>query len=196
MKRRYASSGHLAPSNSIQPLAHSSSTTRRHYPVALGLLVARLVVGGIFLVAAIPKVQSPGLFADAVRAYHLLPPALVLPFALVLPWFELLVAAYLLTGFMARVGAAGATVLLAMFEWALLTSLAHGDTAHSCGCFGSGATNPLLAFLAGGNTITWWDVVRDALLIALSLIVVVYGAGPLSIDALFARRSEGGSRAP
>ena len=154
----------------------------------VGLLATRLIVGGIFLIAGVDKAQAPGAFADAIRAFHILPPALVTPLAFALPWLELLVAAYLLAGFMARLAAAGSIVLLASFVFALGTSLASGNTNHACGCFGSaGHANPILAFLAGGDTITWWDPTRDLLLILLSLAILLYGAGALSLDTLLAR---------
>lgn len=163
----------------------------RERVLSAGALVARLCVGGIFLIAAIDKVQSPGAFADAVRAFHLLPPGLVLPVAFILPWLELLVAGYLLAGFLTRLAALGSILLLFGFEIALGTSLLSGDTNHACGCFGSGAgANVILAFLSGGSTITWWDLIRDLILIGLSLLVLVRGAGPLSIDGLMARRRE------
>jgi uncharacterized membrane protein YphA (DoxX/SURF4 family) len=152
------------------------------------VLVARLLLGGIFLAAALPKLQDAGAFADAVRAYHLLPPEVVVPFALILPWLELLVALYLLTGFMARFAAGAAVLMLASFVVALVSALASGNTAHSCGCFGSGiGANPVVAFLAGGNTITWWDPIRDLILIALALLIVMAGAGRYSLDHLFGR---------
>jgi uncharacterized membrane protein YphA (DoxX/SURF4 family) len=155
------------------------------------LLAARLIVGAIFLIAALTKVGAPGDFANAVRAYHILPSALVLPFALIVPWLELLVAAYLLSGFLSWLGAIGAIVLLVSFVIALSDALITGSTAHACGCFGSAAgTNPLLTFLAGGNTITWWDPVRDLILIALSALILWRGPGALSIDGLLARRRE------
>jgi len=59
------------------------------------------------------------------------------------------------------------------------------------GCFGPGAAaNPVVAFLAGGSTITWWDVMRDLLLLGLSVLVIVHGPGAVSADALLARRRE------
>jgi uncharacterized membrane protein YphA (DoxX/SURF4 family) len=152
------------------------------------LLIARLLVGGIFLIAAIPKIHAPGAFADAVRAFHLLPPALVLPFSFIVPWLELLVALYLLTGFLSRMGAVGASLLLLMFEVALLDALITGNTAHACGCFGNGSQgNPIVAFLAGGNTVTWWDVTRDAVLLALALAVAWFGPGMLALERLGTR---------
>jgi uncharacterized membrane protein YphA (DoxX/SURF4 family) len=156
---------------------------------AIVLPAARLLVGGIFLLAAVPKIQSPGAFADAVRAFHLLPAELVMPFAYVLPWLELLVGLYLVTGFMTRLGALGALLLLCMFLVALLDALLSGNTAHACGCFGSaGNDNPVVAFLAGGNTVTWWDVIRDLALALAAALVLWWGPGPLSVEEVFARR--------
>lgn len=131
------------------------------------------------------KIQAPGAFVDAVRAFHLLPAVLVEPFALVVPWLELLVGLYVVSGFLSRVAAAGSIALLSMFVAALGTALATGDTAHACGCFGQGAqANPILALLDGGDTITWWDLIRDLALIALSTMIVVYGPGRVSIDGI------------
>jgi uncharacterized membrane protein YphA (DoxX/SURF4 family) len=148
-----------------------------------GLLAARVTVGVIFLIAGLDKVQAPGAFADAVRSYHMLPGALVLPFALVVPWLELLVAGYLLAGFMTRFAAIGAILMLGMFVVALVISLITGNTNRSCGCFGSGATaNPILVFLSGGDTITWWDPIRDILLAAFAALLLLYGSGALALD--------------
>ena len=41
------------------------------------ILLARLVVGGVFLYASVSKIFKPYHFAAAVQAYQLLPPALV-----------------------------------------------------------------------------------------------------------------------
>jgi uncharacterized membrane protein YphA (DoxX/SURF4 family) len=159
---------------------------------SLVLLAARLLVGGIFLLASVPKIQSPGAFADAIRAFHLLPAAAVLPFAYVMPWLELLVAVYLISGFMSRLGALGSIILLSTFVVALLDSLATGNTSHACGCFGSAAGgNAVLSFLAGGNTVTWWDVIRDLILALLAALMAWYGPGAISIEEALERRREG-----
>jgi uncharacterized membrane protein YphA (DoxX/SURF4 family) len=157
----------------------------------LVLLAARLLVGGVFLLASVPKIQSPGSFADAVRAFQLLPPGLVLPFAFVLPWLELLVGVYLIAGFMSRLAALSAIVLLGMFVVALFDALGTGNTAHACGCFGSaGNGNAVLSFLAGGNTVTWWDVIRDVILALCAALVVWWGSGAISVENALARRRE------
>jgi len=164
---------------------------RERYLLPGAVLIARLLVGGIFLVAAIPKIADAGSFAEGVRAYHLMPPALVVPFAFAFPWLELLVALYILLGYMSRLAAGVAALMLLMFVVALTDALVTGNTAHSCGCFGKGAgSNPILAFLAGGNTITLWDDIRDVILIGLSLLIAVRGAGPWSLDGLIAGRRD------
>jgi uncharacterized membrane protein YphA (DoxX/SURF4 family) len=154
-------------------------------------MVARLSVGGIFLIAGLDKVQAPGAFADAIRSYHLLPPSLVLLFAYLLPWLEVIAGLYLLVGFMTRWAASATGAMLAMFVFALGRALAIGDTNHACGCFGSGAAaNPILAFLSGGDTITWWDLIRDLLLIVLSGLLLAWGPGRFSVDGLLRRRRQ------
>jgi uncharacterized membrane protein YphA (DoxX/SURF4 family) len=157
-------------------------------------LVGRVLLGGIFLLAGIPKVQDPGAFAAAVRAYHLLPPSLVVPFALVLPWIEILVGAYLLAGFQTRLVSIAAGLLLAMFIVALTTALVRGDAAHACGCFGAGQSNVVTATLAGGDTIGWWDPLRDLLLLLIAAGLTLGGAGTLSIDRLLARHAQVGAQ--
>jgi putative oxidoreductase len=162
----------------------------QHLRDGLVPLVLRLAVGGIFLVAAVSKIAAPGDFVESVRAYHLLPASLVVPFALVLPWIELLAAAYLLLGFMTRVGAIAAGAMLAMFIVALADALLTGNTAHACGCFGGLATNPLVSIVAGGSTIGWWDVIRDVILLGFSAWLAWRGGGLYSIEALFQRGRE------
>ncbi len=162
-------------------LVSDENLTRR------ALLVARLVLAAIFLLAGISKVQAPSEFAETVRAFHLMPDPLAAPFALILPWVEILAALYLIVGFLGRLAAAATAAMLLMFIVALLDALITGHTAHPCGCFGS-TTNPVITALAGGDTVGWWDVIRDVILLALALGVAWLGSGALSIDEWVANR--------
>lgn len=144
-------------------------------------------MGVVFLVAGLAKVGETSAFASAIRAFNLMPDPLVVPFAFFSPWLEALVGVYLLAGFMTRIGAAITGVLLIMFIVAIGDSLFTGNVGHPCGCFGSNP-NPILTFMAGGNTVTWWDLIRDLILLALTAVVLVWGAGRLSVDAFLAGR--------
>jgi putative oxidoreductase len=172
------------------------SEDRLRSALPVGLLTARLLVSAVFLIAGLAKVGAPGAFADTVREFHLIPASLVLPFAFIVPWLEILFGAYLVVGFMSRVGAAGIIVLLVCFEVALLGALLSGDIHHACGCFGSAGSGPIISFLAGGDTVTWWDVIRDLLLGAMAASVLAFGPGPWSLESALspgheARRAHG-----
>lgn len=153
-------------------------------------LLARLLLGVIFALSAVSKITAPGAFRADVAAYHLLPPGLVGPFATALPWIEALVALYLLVGLFLRATAVATAVLLVMFSGALVIALAQGNTAHNCGCFqaaGAGGSFPLIAWLAGGSTITPFDVVRDLVLILLAAAIYWGDRFTLSLDGVLFR---------
>jgi uncharacterized membrane protein YphA (DoxX/SURF4 family) len=153
----------------------------------VALLLARIIVGGIFLIAGLTKVGDPGGFATSVRAFHLMPEPLVVPFAFIVPWLEILVGLYLLFGFLTRIGAIGSGLLLITFIVALADSLFTGNTAHPCGCFGANPS-PIIAILSGGNTVGWWDLIRDVIMLGLAALIVLRGSGTLSVDEILARR--------
>ena len=64
------------------------STAKRLLPVFL--ITLRLVLGVTLIWAGLAKIPEPGLFAQTVRAYNVLPIALVNPFAVVMPWVEVI----------------------------------------------------------------------------------------------------------
>ncbi len=96
----------------------------------------RILLGAIFIYAALAKMKSPQEFADAIAAYQVLPITLINPVALSLPIFELSCGLLVLTGFYPRVGALGMAVMLISFIAAFATARRHG-IALDCGCFGT-----------------------------------------------------------
>jgi uncharacterized membrane protein YphA (DoxX/SURF4 family) len=125
------------------------------------VLAARIVLGAIFIVACADKLAHPGLFADAINNYRILPLVLVNPAAVVLPWLELLVGLGLLFGRADRGAALLALALMSGFTAALGFNLARGLDI-SCGCFTVAArTDPA----------TLLTLARDVLFIVLSLTV-------------------------
>jgi len=67
--------------------------------------VVGLSLGGLFVYAGIQKHLAPYEFAETIRLYQLLPPALVGLSAAVLPWLELTTGTFLIGGFIMRVEA-------------------------------------------------------------------------------------------
>jgi putative oxidoreductase len=105
-------------------------------PVREGLAwLARLVLAGVFLAAAAPKLADPAAFATAIANYQAFPDALVNLIATVVPALELTGALALLTPWR-RGGALLLAGLLLGFTVLLAVSLARGLDL-SCGCFGA-----------------------------------------------------------
>jgi putative oxidoreductase len=101
---------------------------------------ARLVLAGVFLAAAAPKLADPAGFAAAIANYRAFPDALVNLVATLVPALELVGALALLTPWR-RGGALLLGALLLGFTALLALSLARGIDV-SCGCFGGAADQP------------------------------------------------------
>ena len=97
---------------------------------------SRLLLAGIFLYSGYVKQRSPLQFAAAIAGYNLVPASLVLPLASYLPWAEVALGIFLLTGWKSRHAGLVATGLLVVFLSALTITYARGIDA-DCGCFAS-----------------------------------------------------------
>ena len=100
-------------------------------------VLARLVVGGVWLVAGLLKVPDPAENVRAVRAYQLLPESLVPAVGYALPGVEILLGVGLLAGVLVRVNAVLSVVLLVAFVIGISSAWARGLSIE-CGCFGGG----------------------------------------------------------
>lgn len=130
----------------------------------------RLIIGGVFMYAAVPKVLHPATFAMAVRGYKLIPFAYSNLFALAVSWSELFAATMLILGILTRKAAAAIFILLLVFIAAISTVLVRGMVI-DCGCFGEG----------GGANTTWILLVRNAAMLAGCFLIIRYNDGSLSL---------------
>jgi uncharacterized membrane protein YphA (DoxX/SURF4 family) len=131
--------------------------------------VLRLVIGGVFIYAAVEKVLHPAAFAIAVRGYKLIPFSLSNLFAIALSWSELIAAAFLILGILTRKAASAVFLLLVVFIAAITTVLVRGMVI-DCGCFGEG----------GSNT-SWILLVRNTLMLFGAYLIIRYNDGWLSL---------------
>lgn len=112
-------------------------------------VLSRLFLGGLFLFAAIIKMQDPHAFAVSISHYHLLPQPLWYPFALLLPCLEALCGVMLILGFWVEDSAIVAGLMLIAFLSALVSAYIRGIQIE-CGCFSinqTGNSNILQAIL-------------------------------------------------
>jgi uncharacterized membrane protein YphA (DoxX/SURF4 family) len=102
----------------------------------LGLL-ARLVVAGFLITAGYLKFSDPAGNVRAVRAYRLLPEAVVPTVGHALPTIELILGFLLLLGLFTRYVAGIAGLFFLAFIIGISSAWARGLEIN-CGCFGSG----------------------------------------------------------
>ena len=139
-------------------------------------LVARLILGSLFVYASIDKVAYPDAFVRIVQNYRLLPTPLTHLFSIVLPWVELCCGVFLLAGVRVRANALIIAGMLAMFIVAVTINLARGLDM-SCGCF----------TVDGGRQLGFALLVEDMILFALGLLVLFVGDRAVTIRGLAAR---------
>lgn len=140
-------------------------------------LVARLGVGGVWLVAGALKLPEPAESVRAVRAYQLLPEAVVPTVGHALPVVEVVVGGCLLLGVLTRANAAVSTLLFAAFVFGISWAWAQGLQIE-CGCFGGGGEK------AGASSEYPGEIARDLGLAALSAYLVVRPRSRLAFDSL------------
>ncbi|MBI3662927.1 MAG: DoxX family membrane protein [Acidobacteria bacterium] len=134
------------------------------------IFLGRVALGFVFVYAAYTKLfeytaegwrQLPWIsFAATIQSYKVLPEDAAMFLAKTLPWFELALGVLLLIGVQLRWVATAASVLLLTFFAVLVRSYVLGMNI-DCGCFGP------------GDRLTWKTLLRDGLLLFMSISVTV-----------------------
>ena len=125
---------------------------------------ARLVLAGVLLAAAIPKLADPAAFAAKLPNYRLFPDFLVNLVATTAPMLELVAALALLSGRLYRGGVWLSLGLMAMFTAMIGSALARGIDL-DCGCFGAATTQ--------ADPVGALELVRNIVLLGLATLLAV-----------------------
>jgi uncharacterized membrane protein YphA (DoxX/SURF4 family) len=144
-------------------------------------LLARLVVGGVWIAAGAIKLTDPNASVGAVRAYDLLPASLVETVGYLLPALEVVVGLALVLGVLTRGAAVISALLFVAFIIGIASVWARGMEI-DCGCFGGGGANP------DASSDYPWEIARDAGLLLLSGFLVWQGKTRLAVDSVLFRR--------
>ena len=133
--------------------------------------VARLVLGGLLIWAGALKIGHPIDLASAIAGFRLLPPQLVAPLAVVLPYFEVLLGLYLVAGLFTRGAAWVAAAQFVIYAAAIASAVVRGIPAN-CGCFGPG----------DAAVADWPHVAFDLALAALAILIALRAPGAFALD--------------
>jgi uncharacterized membrane protein YphA (DoxX/SURF4 family) len=127
-------------------------------------VLARLILGGIFIYASLDKIVHPLEFAKIIKNYQILPDFLITLPALILPWLELLAGVFLIAGIWTRSAALLLSMLLLAFVLALGVNAVRGINI-SCGCFSTSASDTENA---------WVLIGRDLLILLPGLVIIFF----------------------
>lgn len=143
-------------------------------------LLARLLLGGVLLVAGGLKVTKPTDSANAVAAYKLLPTNLAHLIGYALPWLEVAIALLLIIGIMVRPAAIAGGLIMVIFIGAIASAWTRGLII-DCGCFGGGGElDPSLASQVHRTYFT--EIMRDLALALTAIYLYFFPYGKLSIE--------------
>jgi len=112
-------------------------------------VVARLLLGAIFISFALSKILRPAVFALNTVDYGMMPSWGVNLWALVLPWAELLVGLFLVLGVRTRAAATLIGAMNIIFIVGLVYAI-HQHLPINCGCVGE-----------VGEPVNWWKVLKN-----------------------------------
>jgi uncharacterized membrane protein YphA (DoxX/SURF4 family) len=146
---------------------------------------ARLITGGVWIVAGALKLADPYESVRAVRAYDLLPEAVVPTVGHLLPVLEVVLGALLVLGLLTRAAAIGSAFLFVAFVIAIASVWARGIEIE-CGCFGGGGAKE------GASSSYPWEIARDGGLLLLSLFLVWLRSSRLALDTYLFRTPTSG----
>lgn len=97
-------------------------------------LIARIIVGGMFIVVGMGKLAQPQTFVEEIANYRMLPEILVNLMAVALPWIEVIAGILFIAGVRIRANATILGGLLIMFIAGVAVAMMRGLDIN-CGCY-------------------------------------------------------------
>ena len=101
------------------------------------ILFSRMLLGFVFVYAAVEKMADPDGFAVSISNYRILPIQFVNLFAIALPWLELVTGILLIYGICIKENSFIIGSLMLVFTLMVLVAVLRGLDI-DCGCFGTG----------------------------------------------------------
>ena len=135
------------------------------------MILARLVLGAVFILSSWGKLHYPRIFAESLLAYQVVPESLVTLVAVILPWLELLAGLSMIAGFRSR---ASAVVLggLSVLFMVVVSSVVWKGLDISCGCFVG----------VDWMTVNWKHIILNGVLALFAGLVFCKGPGAWTVD--------------
>jgi putative oxidoreductase len=96
-------------------------------------ILARVILGGMFILAGMGKIADPSQFAKEIANYDILPLLFINISAIALPWIEVVIGIFLIAGLRLRANATITGLMLIVFIVAVGIAMIKGLDIN-CGC--------------------------------------------------------------
>ena len=147
----------------------------------------RIIVGVVFILAAIPKIIEPGDFAWSIALYQMLSYKYVHLLAIILPWVELIAGIMLILGLRTRGSAVVVCGMLVMFIEALSFAIRNKIEMSGCGCFSQEGAKAIASHKKEMGTSLLY---RDLVMLFMTGYVWLFDSGRLGLDRFLQRKSK------
>ena len=134
------------------------------------VLASRLILGFVFIYAAVEKIADPSGFADSIYNYKIFPLFMINIAAVILPWIELAAGLLLIFGIAIKENVFIINLFLLLFIILITISLIRGLDI-DCGCFGT--TN--------GSSIGIQRIIEDTILLLLGIQIYFFDSGNITL---------------
>lgn len=98
------------------------------------VLLARIIIGLMFVIVGVGKIAHPAEFADEIANYQILPNYLINLTAITVPWIELIAGILVIFGIKQKPSAAIILLMLIVFTSGVAVAMAKGLNI-DCGCY-------------------------------------------------------------
>lgn len=130
----------------------------------IAYIIARFILGGVFIYASIDKISFPKEFTNIVTNYHLLPPKVAACIAFILPWVEIILGIFLISGIFVRESAYALSILLIIFM-IVLGIRSFYVPFEDCGCFAK------TSILSSSSLL--FVMTRDLIFLGLGIFIII-----------------------
>ncbi len=130
-------------------------------------IIIRMILGFLFIYAALDKVYFPPKFAEVIYNYRLLPVELLNICAIIVPWIEIFIGLSLLLGIFVDVSALLLSGITVFFIVMIISAIARGLNIE-CGCF---------SLDTEGSLVSWKRVIEDIFILAGGIYLLIRYSG-------------------
>lgn len=136
------------------------------------LATFKVLLGLLFLISSISKIQNPAKFMDSIEAYKLVPTLFIHPLALIIPWIQIVCGLFFIFDIYAQSTALILSALLVVYTAAIAQAFARGMSM-DCGCF------DLIEGLE--DKVGWKSIIRDLIFLGMTGTVFLLDKNSINI---------------